>query len=243
MQIAKELQEILENFDSKGTTFIAGNRNSIKLFEFENKTINVKSFKIPNFFNKIIYSFFRKSKAFRSFNFAQKLTQMGIGTPKPIAFYEQKSFLGLGRSFYISEHLKFDLMFRDLVENENYPNSDEILKQFTAFSFKMHQNGIEFLDHSPGNTLIVQNGNLYNFYLVDLNRMNFHSKMDFHLRMKNLSRLTPHIEMVKKISVTYAMLSGENENLIFDTLWKYTSEFQYRYFRKKRIKKLLKFWK
>ena len=40
MQIAKELQEILENFDSKGTTFIAGNRNSIKLFEFENKTIN-----------------------------------------------------------------------------------------------------------------------------------------------------------------------------------------------------------
>lgn len=243
MQIAKELQEILENFDSKGTTFIAGNRNSIKLFEFENKTINVKSFKIPNFFNKIIYSFFRKSKAFRSFNFAQKLTQMGIGTPKPIAFYEQKSFLGLGRSFYISEHLKFDLMFRDLVENENYPNSDEILKQFTAFSFKMHQNGIEFLDHSPGNTLIVQNGNLYNFYLVDLNRMNFHSKMDFHLRMKNLSRLTPHIEMVKKISVAYAMLSGENENLIFDTLWKYTSEFQYRYFRKKRIKKLLKFWK
>ena len=243
MQIAKELQEILENFDSKGTTFIAGNRNSIKLFEFENKTINVKSFKIPNFFNKIIYSFFRKSKAFRSFNFAQKLTQMGIGTPKPIAFYEQKSFLGLGRSFYISEHLKFDLMFRDLVENENYPNSDEILKQFTAFSFKMHQNGIEFLDHSPGNTLIVQNGNLYNFYLVDLNRMNFHSKMDFHLRMKNLSRLTPHIEMVKKISVAYAMLSGENENLIFDTLWKYTSEFQYRYFRKKRIKKHLKFWK
>ena len=236
MQIAKELQEILENFDSKGTTFIAGNRNSIKLFEFENKTINVKSFKIPNFFNKIIYSFFRKSKAFRSFNFAQKLTQMGIGTPKPIAFYEQKSFLGLGRSFYISEHLKFDLMFRDLVENENYPNSDEILKQFTAFSFKMHQNGIEFLDHSPGNTLIVQNGNLYNFYLVDLNRMNFHSKMDFHLRMKNLSRLTPHIEMVKKISVAYAMLSGENENLIFDTLWKYTSEFQYRYFRKKKDK-------
>ena len=72
MQIAKELQEILENFDSKGTTFIAGNRNSIKLFEFENKTINVKSFKIPNFFNKIIYSFFRKSKAFRSFNFLKK---------------------------------------------------------------------------------------------------------------------------------------------------------------------------
>ena len=243
MQIAKELLEIIENFDSRGTIFIAGNRNSIKLFDFENKIINIKSFKIPNFFNKIIYSFFRKSKAFRSYDFAQKLTQMGIGTPTPIAYYEQKGILGLGKSFYISEHLEFDLMFRDLVENQDYPNSDEILKQFTAFSFKMHQNGIEFLDHSPGNTLIVKNGNLYKFYLVDLNRMSFHKNMDFQLRMKNLSRLTPHIEMIKKISVAYAMLSGENENLIFDTLWKYTSEFQYRYFRKKRIKKLLKFWK
>ena len=242
MQIAKELLEIIENFDSRGTIFIAGNRNSIKLFDFENKIINIKSFKIPNFFNKIIYSFFRKSKAFRSYDFAQKLTQMGIGTPTPIAYYEQKGILGLGKSFYISEHLEFDLMFRDLVENQDYPNSDEILKQFTAFSFKMHQNGIEFLDHSPGNTLIVKNGNLYKFYLVDLNRMSFHKNMDFQLRMKNLSRLTPHIEMIKKISVAYAQLSGENESLIFDTLWKYTSEFQYRYFRKKRIKKRLKFW-
>ncbi len=242
MQIAKELLEIIENFDSRGTIFIAGNRNSIKLFDFENKIINIKSFKIPNFFNKIIYSFFRKSKAFRSYDFAQKLTQMGIGTPTPIAYYEQKGILGLGKSFYISEHLEFDLMFRDLVENQDYPNSDEILKQFTAFSFKMHQNGIEFLDHSPGNTLIVKNGNLYKFYLVDLNRMSFHKNMDFQLRMKNLSRLTPHIEMIKKISVAYAQLSGENESLIFNTLWKYTSEFQYRYFRKKRIKKRLKFW-
>ncbi len=242
MQIEKELQNIIDNFDTKGTTFIEGNRNRIKLFEFENRIINVKSFKIPNFFNKIIYSFFRKSKAYRSYNFAQKLTQLGIGTPKPIAFYEQKGFLGLGKSFYISEHLKFDLMFRDLVENQNYPDSDEILKQFTAFSYKMHQNGIEFLDHSPGNTLIVKNNNVYNFYLVDLNRMNFHSNMDFQLRMKNLSRLTPHYEMIEKISAAYAKLSGESENLIFETLWKFTSEFQYRYFRKKRIKKRLKFW-
>ncbi len=242
MQIEKELQDIIENFDSTGTTFIEGNRNSIKLFEFKNKIINIKSFKIPNFFNKIIYSFFRKSKAFRSYDFAQKLTQLGIGTPKPIAFYEQKGFLGLEKSFYVSEHLEFDLMFRDLVENQDYPDSDEILKQFTAFSYKMHQNGIEFLDHSPGNTLIVKNNNVYTFYLVDLNRMNFHSKMGFQLRMKNLSRLTPHIEMVRKISAAYARLSGEEENLIFETLWKYTSEFQYRYFRKKRIKKRLKFW-
>ena len=243
MKISNELQEIIKNFDAEGTIYIAGNRNIIKLFEYENTIINIKSIKIPQFFNKVIYSFFRKSKAFRSYDYAQKITKMGIGTPKPICYVEEKSIFGLEKSYYVSEHLEFNLMFRDLVENENYEDIDEILKQFTAFSFKMHQNGIEFLDHSPGNTLIVKNENKYDFYLVDLNRMNFHDNMSFELRMKNLSRLTPHIEMVRKISNQYAILSGEDSKLVFDTLWKYTSAFQEQYYRKKRIKKRLKFWK
>ena len=55
MQLNKTLQNILDNFDNSGKLFIAGNRNSIKLFEYEGTTINVKAFKVPNWFNKIIY--------------------------------------------------------------------------------------------------------------------------------------------------------------------------------------------
>ena len=73
--------------------------------------------------------------------------------------------------------------------------------------------------------------------------MSFHSEMSFDSRMKNLSRLTPKIEMIQEISTEYARLSGENPNLVFDTLWRYTSKFQYKYYRKIRIKKKLKFWK
>jgi hypothetical protein len=37
----------------------------------------------------------------------------------------------------------------------------------------MHEASINFLDHSPGNTLIVKKSEgKYDFYLVDLNRMN-----------------------------------------------------------------------
>ncbi|QRE24688.1 Kdo domain containing protein, partial [Flavobacterium psychrophilum] len=53
--------------------------------------LNVKSFKIPFFFNGIVYKFFRKSKAERSYNYAKILSEKGIGTPNPIGFYENKS--------------------------------------------------------------------------------------------------------------------------------------------------------
>ena len=184
MQLNNTLQNILDNFDTSGTVFIAGNRNVIKLFEYEGITVNIKAFKVPNFINKIIYKYFRESKAKRSFTYATILLEKGIGTPKPIAYYEQNSLLGLEKSFYVSEHLQFDLMFRDLVENSNYPNGKIILKQFMNFCYKLHQNGIEFLDHSPGNTLIKkEKEDEYSFYLVDLNRMIFHEKMTFEERM------------------------------------------------------------
>ncbi len=243
MQLDVSLNEILDNFDNSGTVFIAGNRNIIKLFDYKNTTVNIKAFKVPQFINKIIYKYFRESKAKRSFNYATMLLEKGINTPKPIAFHEEFSWIGLEKSYYISEHLQYDLMFRDLVENENYLDSENIIKQFTAFCFKLHQKGVEFLDHSPGNTLIKKiNENTYSFYLVDLNRMNFHNEMSFESRMKNLSRLTSKKKMVEQIAMEYSKISGENEIVVFDTLWRYTSQFQYKYYRKKRLKKVFKFW-
>lgn len=238
------VKKIISEFDVTGIPFENGKRNQIKLFEVDGQVINVKSFKIPNFFNKFIYKIFRKSKARRSFEYATFLIQKEIGTPQPIAYIENYNYIGLQDSYYVSEHLQFDLMFRELVEVDDYPNKEEILRQFTRFSYQLHQNGIEFKDHSPGNTLIKKHdNNRYSFYLVDLNRMQFHQQMSFQLRMKNLCRLTPHKEMVAIMSNEYAKISGEEEQLIFETLWKFTSDFQYRYYRKKRIKKKLKFWK
>ena len=57
-------------------------RNIIKLFELEGKTVNVKSFKIPNLVNKIAYKYFRKSKARRSFEYATLLFEKAICIPK-----------------------------------------------------------------------------------------------------------------------------------------------------------------
>jgi hypothetical protein len=232
-------------FSSTGELFGNGDRNKIKLFDFNEKKINIKSFKIPNLINKIAYRYFRKSKARRSFEYATILLEKGIGTPEPIAFLENFNILGLKDSYYVSEHLNADLTYRELVEIPNYPDNENILRQFTRFSFGLHEKGIEFLDHSPGNTLIKKNNEgTYDFFLVDLNRMEFHESMTFEKRMKNLCRLTPLKEMVAVMSNEYSKLyKKESEEKIFETLWKYTADFQEQFYRKKRLKKKLKFWK
>jgi len=235
----------INNFDSEGILFGDGQRNKIKLFELEGKTINVKSFKIPHLVNKIAYKYFRKSKARRSFEYATTLLEKGIGTPQPIAYFENFDAVGLKESYYVSEHLQCDLTYRELVEIPDFPDHEKILRQFTQFSFKLHEKGIEFLDHSPGNTLIKKNaeGN-YDFFLVDLNRMNFHDSMDFESRMKNLSHLTPKKEMIAVMSNEYSKLySAQTKAEIFEKLWFYTNDFQIKFHKKIKLKKTLKFWK
>lgn len=240
----KKVSDCIENFDTTGVVFIEGKRNKIKLFDIEGKKINIKSFKKPGIINKLVYKFFRKSKAKRSFEYASTLLENNIGTPQPVAFFEHHDFLGLNESYYASEHLETELTFRELVQIPDYPENEIILRQFTRFSFDLHEKGIEFLDHSPGNTLIKKesDGN-YSFYLVDLNRMKFHESMDFETRMKNLRRLTPQKAMIAVMSNEYAKLYDKPETEIFERLWFHTCEFQEAFAKKKRLKKKLLFWK
>lgn len=233
----QQLTDIINNFDTiEGGE---GKRNIIKIVNVDGVALNIKAFKVPNFINKIVYNFFRKSKAQRSFEYAKKLIELGVGTPKPMAYFEFKSILFFGRSFYISEQLDCDLTYRELTKDFNIPDYDSILRAFTRFTFSLHEKGINFLDHSPGNTLIKKNGNSYDFFLVDLNRMQF-GPMDFETRIKNFARLTIHKSMVEVMSDEYAKCSGEDYSKVFNLIWHETEAFQEKFHRKKRLKKKLK---
>lgn len=227
--------DFLNNFNEGGQT-IKKDRNVIKIFKVGDTSINIKSFKRPNFINAIVYRYFRKSKAERSFEYANILLEKEIGTPFPIAYIEERTLFGLVNSYYISEHIATELTYRDLVQNENLPDRNKILKEFTIFTYKLHENNVLFKDHSPGNTLIEKQENHYAFYLVDLNRMVF-KPLTFEERIKNFSRLTPKKEMVAQMSETYAAISPWDYETIFKLMWEETSQFQKRFFRKKRLKK------
>lgn len=236
-----EIDGFIDAFETSGES-IKDKRNKLKLFELNGKTVNIKSFKVPSLLNQIVYKFFRKGKAQRSFEYANTLLKLGIGTPQPIAYYEFPTALFFKRSYYLSEHENYDLTFRELSNNPDYPNHENLLRAFTRFTHQLHEKGILFLDHSPGNTLITIKDDGLDFKLVDLNRMLFKS-LSFEERIKNFERLTPHESIVRTMSDEYAKISGKSFEEVFNKMWRLTQDFQYKFNRKKAIKKQLKFWK
>ncbi|MCM8568167.1 Kdo domain containing protein [Gramella jeungdoensis] len=234
----ERILQCVENFHSEGEILYDG-RNMIKTFEVNGIKINIKSFRIPNLVNKIAYRFFRKSKAERSFIYASILKEKGIGTPDPIAYFEETSALAFKRSFYVSQQVDYDLTFRELVDDPDLPEHEEILRAFTRFTYSLHENDILFLDHSPGNTLVRRNNGDYDFYLVDLNRMVFKELTDTE-RYLNFSRLTPKREMVEVMADEYAKLIERPSSEVFAKMWFFTDRFQKKYWKKQKIKSLLK---
>ena len=236
-----KIDGFIESFENSGAS-IKDSRNKLKLFDLGSEVVNIKSFKVPNLINQIIYKYFRKGKAQRSFEYANTLLEMGIGTPMPIAYYEFSTSLLFKKSFYISAQLECDLTYRELIRDLNFPNHEQILREFTQFTFQLHEKGIHFLDHSPGNTLIKSNGNHYEFYLVDLNRMKF-GAMSLKTRIENFARLTKEKMLVEIMSDEYAKCAGKDYDTVFKLMWQSVEDFQQTKQRKKRLKKLFKFTK
>lgn len=237
LQKEKKFEKLLLDFQDSGKEFGNSRRNELKTFDLDGEKLLIKSFKVPNFINKIAYKYIRKSKAKRSFENANYLQKHDLGTPTPIAYAEQRGIL-FGRSYYICVKLDYHLTIRELIHDPNYPDRENILRAFTRFSFKMHENNVNFLDHSPGNSLIVKTEEGYEIYLVDLNRMEF-KEMDFEARMKNFHRITPLKEMAAIIANEYSKLIPQTETEVFEKLWEYICEFQEKAARKKQMKKRL----
>ena len=239
----EQLFNLIKKFDKIPLMIGNGKRNVVKTTSFKDGIVNIKSFKIPNLFNKIVYRFFRKSKAQRSFEYANKLLTLGINTPKPFAYFEYTNSLFFGKSFYVSKQLKYDFSIREIIDNEQFEDAENIIRQFTRFTFKLHEKGINFLDHSPGNTLIIKEGDTYHFYLIDLNRMKF-QKMNFNKRMKNFAKLSSKKFMNGIIANEYAKLyPAKSEEEILINLMLYSDRFKNKFLRKQAFKKKYFFWR
>jgi hypothetical protein len=223
--IADKLRDVLHNFSKNGEYVTKGERNVIKKIKIGGISLNIKKFKTPNPFQSLVYRFLRKSKAKRSFEYASKLISLDIKTPFPVGYLEFFSG-GLQESFYICEHIDYDFDFRELIHNPGFKKRNDVLRQFTEFTYNLHENNVNFLDHSPGNTLILEReNNKYDFYLIDLNRMRFED-MTFEKRMRNFRRLWLSKTMVKIMAQQYAELYGKTYAETHALMSLYSRKFQ-----------------
>lgn len=238
------IPQLIDGFFDSGELIVKGARNIIKANILGDEKVNIKFFQQPGFFKSIIYSFFRSTKAKRSFDYANYLLEHKIPTPFPVAYTVDKNSLGLLKdSYYICQQIDYDFTIRELIHNPQFPDRNNILEQFAAFTYKMHEARVNFLDHSPGNTLVVNKGNgNYDFYLIDLNRMTFED-LSIEARMDNFKKMWLSKTMVKVIAKKYAELSGQSEERLHQILLEKTKAFKGKITKKKYLKRKLKLMK
>jgi len=201
-------------------------------------TVVVKSFKIPSPIQGWIYAHWRPSKAKRSFEYAKKLQTLGINTHRPLAYTENFVKGKLRESYFFSELIEHDFTIRDILNQGDHADLD-IIRQFTAFTYAMHQKNVLHLDHSPGNTLVKKHGSTYHFFIVDINRMQF-KKVDLRTGLKNFARLSNNLTIIKCIADCYAEYKQTESETCYRLLRQYQLQESQLRARKQRMKCITK---
>jgi serine/threonine protein kinase len=211
-----------DRFDTDGE-IIFKERNTLKKIRTDGQTLIVKLFKTPHIINRIAYTFFRLSKAERSYKYALELIEKGITTPFPIAYITEKKGGLFSRSFYVSSYIDYSGLLRELAYHplEEVKALAEAFAHFTAF---LHDNEVFHIDYSPGNILYKKEEDQYRFCLVDLNRMKF-EKVDINAGCFNLRRLWGEERTIAYIAAVYAKDRGFNEKECVDLSLRYHAAF------------------
>lgn len=210
------VSELNSTFSNSGVS-IFKSRNEVKVFTVGSYELNVKAFKIPNLINRIVYVYFRGSKAERSFRYARKFLSLGVNTPNAIGYLDVVERGLLKQSYYVSLHFKADYTLREVL-NYKVDNREEIIRQWVNFTYEnLHQNNIFHLDYSPGNTLISAIDGRYVFQIVDLNRMSF-GPIDFVKGLSNFRQLDTDIQTLEWIATHYALICQQDKSTAINLL-------------------------
>lgn len=205
---AAVMKEVASGVRPSDAEIIYKGRNCVYKISRGGRWLCVKAFRCPGAINSFIYTRLRDSKAKRSFDFAERLLSMGIGTPAPIGYAEVKSSGRLRESYYVSELIDAD----NLRQWEEKPDADSLVDAFAAEMVKIHRCGVLHKDFSPGNVLYLRDSDgSYRFFLIDLNRMEFGVRSHSRL-MRNFRAINLDPAQTERLARRYAVAAGLDEN-------------------------------
>ena len=234
--IDKKFEEFALNirdyFSDKNAEVLFNKRNVVKVLDYNGSKYVVKSFKIPHIINRIVYSFFRDTKAKKSYINSVRLDKFA---PKSIAYIEFKKFGLLYDSYFISEEFRYDFTIREPLLDSNFEDKEHIFKSFANFTYQLHQEDVFHKDYSPGNILIKKVDDGYEFKIVDVNRMVFKT-MELDDRLDNFSQLWAKDSDLEIIIKEYSQLANLDSDIAIKKALKYSQNLKDRKNLKKRLK-------
>ncbi len=192
---------------------------------------NIKSFKVPGWFNARVYGHLRPGKARRSYDFATRLIELGFDTPEPLACVEVREGTRLGHSYYVSRQVPgTEMRYADAD-----PDCDRVCEALGREMARLHRAGVWMTDFTMGNVLYHPDATArdgYRFYHVDLNR----SRFDVHDRRKLMLMFRNIVEWPEKTAViarSYAEAMGLDPDATVAEALGIQADF-HRYLRRKR---------
>jgi Lipopolysaccharide kinase (Kdo/WaaP) family. len=179
----------------------------------------------------VVYRWWRKSKAQRSYEYAMQLRNLGVGSPEPLGFCDTGSLCKIGYCYYVSRSSKLRYDFRDAV-NGTQPDETKILRAIAETTARMHEGGFWHKDYSGGNILwdrVDEAGNTIDFSsttmqtytiaieLIDLNRMRL-GKVSLELGCAAFDRLEVDTSQQRVLAEVYAQIRGFDVEACFESI-------------------------
>jgi tRNA A-37 threonylcarbamoyl transferase component Bud32 len=214
------IQQLHEIFETQGN-LLYDERNVLKSYRLKTpkhtiREVIVKRYKRPNLFQRIVYSFFRKSKAKRAFYNAQVLRNRGIETPHEIAFIEQKKDGLLEYCYFISESNYDPPIEKELVLPAVF--NQKLAKSFADYAGQLHARGILHHDLNPTNILYHETGDgAYAFAVIDINRMKILADRQYppvKSCLWNLTKFTCRMDLFEYVIRCYCKARGLDESFV-----------------------------
>lgn len=187
------------------------NRNLVTRVSCDETDFVIKQFKVPGRLNRFVYTWLRESKARRSFEYAQRLLDMGIDTAEPVAYIEIKQRGLFYTGYYISKFVEGSLLFT--MDRCDRDTQRQIISDFAAFTVDMHKKRVFHKDYNSGNIFFRKEGDNYHFALIDINRLRFRRPNKNNV-IDCFDRLTMPRMLTVEISAAYASLRGWNPDTL-----------------------------
>ena len=156
-----------EVFGNEGETIYKG-RNEIKNFTVDGRTVCVKKYSVPPFFNRIFYSWgWRTCKAKRTYENAAEILKRGFNTPKQYGYIIKRKNGWVDTCFSVGEFVE---NARTVVQDKQDEN---LVRAFACYTADLHAHGMMHRDYILNNILYTHNDGKYEFTLIDINRFVF----------------------------------------------------------------------
>lgn len=233
------VRSLPERFEHEGTMLYDG-RNKVKLFECNGLQLVVKRYKRPHFIQRVVYRWFRPSKAERAYRFAFRLAGLGIDTPEPMAYIEDGGLLLFRDSYFVSARCTDSDLMSALYRPADFPQS--LATAWADRLVEFHEKGFLHGDLNLANILYrpdkVAGG--FRFTVIDINRSHFRMQPTPDECMDNLVRLTHRVDLLKFLVAAYARRRGWNEAQTVDGVLERLRVFEQRCERKQKLKQKMK---